>query len=260
MTPLLEDLLGSPIKIEVLKDKPGRRRTMRARGPHGTAIVKQYASDRAPVVAARLQALADGPSEPVVPAVLGCDADAHVIVLSDFRGTPFSQDLGAAGSVGRALGAWHASWAGLRPAPLSDHTPARELAALDRWVAGADPSPAEAAVAIRRRLADVTWTSATVVHRDLYEEQILIGPTVGLIDLDDAALGPAELDLGNLLAHLQLLARRAEVDVRSAITELLTAYRATGPPLNHDLLDDLRLLSLARLACIHGDAGLLDDL
>ena len=72
---------------------------------------------------------------------------------------------------------------------------------------------------------------------------------MGLIDLDDVALGPAELDLGNLLAHLHLLGRRAQVDVRLPIAKLLTAYWAAGPPLNDDLLDDLRLLSLARLAC-----------
>jgi hypothetical protein len=34
------------------------------------------------------------------------------------------------------------------------------------------------------------------VHRDLYEEQVLLGERVALIDLDDAALGPPELDIG----------------------------------------------------------------
>mgnify|MGYP003297699673 CR=1 FL=1 len=33
-----------------------------------------------------------------------------------------------------------------------------------------------------------------MVHRDLYEEQVLLGDRVGLIDLDDAALGFREDD------------------------------------------------------------------
>ncbi len=256
---LLEDLLGSPVELEVLKDKPGRRQTARARGPRGTAIVKRYTSDRAPVVAARVQALADGPSEPVLPAVLRCDPDAHLVVLTEVPGIPFSHDLDAAGRVGRALGAWHTWWAGQRPGPLSDHTPARELAILDGWLARSGTGPASAASAARRQLGNIAWESTTVVHRDLYEEQVLIGSDVGLIDLDDVALGPAELDLGNLLAHLHLLGRRQQLDVRSAASTLLAAYRATGPTLDDDLLDALRLLSLCRLVCIHGDAGLLDE-
>ncbi|MEJ7763958.1 MAG: aminoglycoside phosphotransferase family protein [Acidimicrobiales bacterium] len=255
---LVEDLLGGPVEVEVLKDKPGRRQTARARGPRGTAIVKQYVSDRAPIVAARLQALADGPPEPVVPAVLGCDPTAHVVVLTDVPGTPLSHDLAAVGRVGQALGTWHAWWAGQRPGPLEDHTPARELAIIDTWLARTDGRPAEAAATVRHRLSDITWAPATVVHRDLYEEQILLGPAVGLIDLDDVALGPPELDLGNLLAHLHLLGRRRQVDVRSAAATLLAAYRTAGLTLDDDLLSALRLLSLARLACIHSDAGLLD--
>lgn len=256
---LVEDLLGGPVELEVLKDKPGRRQTARARGPKGTAIVKQYVSDRAPLVAARLQALADGPPEPVIPAVLGCDSAAHVVVLTDVPGTPLSNDLAAVGRVGQALGAWHAWWAGRRPGPLQEHTPARELAIIDAWLARADRLPAEAAAAVRSRLGTITWAPATVVHRDLYEEQVLVGPVVGLIDLDDVALGPPELDLGNLLAHLHLFGRRRQVDVHSAAATLLASYRTAGPTLDDDLLDALRLLSLTRLACIHGDAGLLDS-
>ena len=37
----------------------------------------------------------------------------------------------------------------------------------------------------------------------------MVGERIGLIDLDDSALGPPELDLGNLLGHLLLLERRS---------------------------------------------------
>jgi hypothetical protein len=54
--PLLERLLGGPVALEELKHKPGRRLTLRAVGPGGSAIVKLYVSDRAPTVAARVSA------------------------------------------------------------------------------------------------------------------------------------------------------------------------------------------------------------
>jgi len=56
----------------------------------------------------------------------------------------------------------------------------------------------EIGVTVAAALPDLNagWTPATVVHRDLYEEQVLLGERVGLIDLDDAALSPAELDVG----------------------------------------------------------------
>jgi aminoglycoside phosphotransferase (APT) family kinase protein len=97
-----------------------------------------------------------------------------------------------------------------------------------------------------------------VVHRDLYEEQIVLGTRVGLIDLDDAALGPPELDVGNLLAHADLLALRSGADLSLAEDALLDGYANAGPRLDSALLDRCRRLSRLRLACIHGESALLD--
>jgi hypothetical protein len=72
MMAVLEEIVGAPLVLEELKRKPGRRRTMRAVGSRRRAIVKAYRSQRAPVVAARLRALAAGPAEPEVPEVLRC--------------------------------------------------------------------------------------------------------------------------------------------------------------------------------------------
>jgi Ser/Thr protein kinase RdoA (MazF antagonist) len=96
------------------------------------------------------------------------------------------------------------------------------------------------------------------VHRDLYEEQIILGGRIGLIDLDDAALGPPELDVGNLLAHGELLARRRNRDLGSGVQAFLSGYAATGPLLDGSLVDRCRRLTLLRLACIHGEASLLN--
>src|SRR5439155_17692270 len=89
------------------------------------------------------------------------------------------------------------------------------------------------------------------VHRYLYEEQILVGPAVGLIDLDDAAAGPPELDVGNLAAHVELLAIRAGRSLDPPFEAFLRGYAETGPSLDGELLDRCRRLSLLRLACIH---------
>jgi hypothetical protein len=113
---------------------------------------------------------------------------------------------------------------------------------------------------VRRAIPEVLegWSCRTVVHRDLYEEQVLVGERIGLIDVDDAALGPPELDLGNLAAHLELLERRIDADLSDPAAAILAGYRSTGPALDHVLLERCRTLSLLRLACIHGEPALVD--
>jgi hypothetical protein len=81
---------------------------------------------------------------------------------------------------------------------------------------------------------------------------------VGLIDLDDGALGPPELDVGNLLAHLELLARRSGRDLGRMGTAFLDGYLTAGASLDAALLTRCRTLSLLRLACLHKNVELLD--
>jgi Ser/Thr protein kinase RdoA (MazF antagonist) len=251
---ILEPLVGAPVRLTELKHKPGRRRVVRATGSRRTAIVKVYESERAPVVAARLAALAYGPPEPRVPRVLHLDTARRLLVLSEVEGEPLraailAGDLAACARVGRVLATWHRAGRALRSDALRPHAFADEARILLERAASA---PAPIAEAVRAELPRVrgAWPCPTVVHRDLYEEQILLGCTwVGLIDLDDAALGPPELDLGNLLAHLELLELRCDGDYWLEATALLDGYDA---PLERTLLDRCRRLTLLRLACIHG--------
>jgi Ser/Thr protein kinase RdoA (MazF antagonist) len=257
---LLEPLLGVPVALDELKHKPGRRRTLRASGPAGTAIVKVYASTRAPVVASRIGALGHGPREPEVPRVLIVEPARHAVVLSDLDGIPFreailAEDAETCARVGHALGAWHSFWIGRRPWPLRNHRVEHELAVLQSHMEAAS----SAVTSVLRPAADVLaaeWRCSTVVHRDLYEEQILVGERVGLIDLDDAALGPPELDIGNLSAHVQLLGLRSGRMLGPALQAMLEGYASSGPTLDPELLERCRTLSLLRLACIHGDPAL----
>jgi Ser/Thr protein kinase RdoA (MazF antagonist) len=257
----LEGVLGAPVELEQLKHKPGRRRTLRAHGPGGTAIVKLYATDRAPTVAARLSALASGPPEPALPRVLACEPAEHMVVLSDVPGEPLSRallagDTSACRRAGEALGRWHRAWWGRAPDPLRPHTVERELEILDGQ---ADRVSRGLAADVRTAAADLAdpWDSTTVVHRDLYEEQVLLGDRIGLIDLDDAALGPPELDVGNLLAHVDLLSLRSGRDLDAVTDELLAGYAGCGPSLDDALLDRCRLLARLRLGCIHDEPALI---
>jgi aminoglycoside phosphotransferase (APT) family kinase protein len=115
----------------------------------------------------------------------------------------------------------------------------------------AEAAPPPIPAAVRSALPSLRgeWPCTTVVHRDLYEEQVLLGERVGLIDLDDAALGPPELDVGNLIAHLELLERRRGADFGASRDALLAGYGADA--LDRGLFDRCRRLALLRLACIH---------
>jgi phosphotransferase family enzyme len=254
---VLEEIVGAPVALEELKHKTGRRRTLRVRGSGGTAIAKVYASNRAPIVARRIAALAAGPAEPVVPVVLHVDSELHLVVLSEVLGRPLRDpllggDLATCSRVGVVLGAWHAAWNGIAPIPLQRHTIDRELEILRSRAAAASPAVARAVIDALPRVGG-EWKCSTVVHRDLYEEQVLAGDRVGLIDVDDAALGPPELDVGNLLAHVELLERRRGRDLAREMQAVLDGYAESGPALDEALLDRCRRLTLLRLACLNDD-------
>lgn len=254
-------LTGPPRRVEVLKDKPGRRRTVRVHGANRSVIVKAYASARAPVVAARIRALANSTDALETPRVLLLDEEEAIVVLTEVPGMPLSRamlddDLDSCWRAGEALGRWHRRWTGKIPDTLSAHSVERELAIIDRQARLSPPDVADMARTAAHSVS-APWTASTVVHRDLYEEQIIVGNAIGLIDLDDAAAGPPEVDVGNLLAHLTLLGHRHHHDIRPIRGAVLTGYRTAGP-----LLDDFRLhqcerLSAIRLACIHQQRWLL---
>jgi Ser/Thr protein kinase RdoA (MazF antagonist) len=257
---VVERAVGAPVVFEELKHKPGRRLTVRACGPQGSVIVKLYRSDRVATVAERISALSDDRREPDVPRVLAVDVGERVLVLSELHGSPLREavlasDAGACHRAGAAIAAWHRAWTGRRPSALREHTIELELGVLIDHAATASR---EIRLRIAAELPELreSWSPATVVHRDLYEEQVLLGERVGLIDLDDAALGPPELDVGNLLAHLDLLELRAKRRLDRAREALLDGY-ATRGRLEPQLLHRCRTLSRLRLACIHDEPRLL---
>jgi hypothetical protein len=256
----LEGIVGSPVELKQLAHRPGQRRTLRASGPVRTAIVTLYASDRAATVADRVGALSVVPPGVAVPRLLLSDPVLHMVVVSEVPGEPLTDalldlDSAACRCAGAAIGRWHRSWRGRAPSPLRPHGVDRELAILDRCANCASPRLAET---VRRAAADLgePWASTTVVHRDLTDERILVGERIGLIGLDYAALGPPELDVGNLLAHVDLLSLRSGRDLAEIREEIVVGYEGFGENLDEELLDRCRRLACLRLACIHEEPRL----
>jgi hypothetical protein len=70
----------------------------------------------------------------------------------------------------------------------------------------------------RQRLSAIAPDSRrrAVVHRDLHDQQVLLGDRVTLLDLDQASIGDPAIDLGNLLAHLRLRALQGRLGAACA--------------------------------------------
>jgi hypothetical protein len=256
----LEQIVGSPVELEQLSNRPGRGRTLRANGPVRTAIVQLYASNRATTVADRVGALGAVPPGVAVPRLLLSDPVLHMVVVSEVPGEPLTGailegDIRACRCAGAAIGSWHRSWSGRAPAPLRPHGADRELAMLHKCADAVAPSLAHAVRRAAEGLGD-PWTCSTVVHRDMTDARILMGERVGLIGLDYAALGPPELDIGNLLAHVDLLSLRLGRDLAEMREEIVLGYGGFGGNLDDELLDRCRRLARLRLACVHAEPRL----
>jgi aminoglycoside phosphotransferase (APT) family kinase protein len=93
-----------------------------------------------------------------------------------------------------------------------------------------------------------------LLHRDFYFDQVLWFPGgIALLDLDLAAMGPAELDVGNYLAHLEEYGTREPLQrdfCRRACEEFLAGYFSRRPWTCQKNIEIWQALSFARLAAI----------
>lgn len=217
----------------------------------------------------------------------GWTADRGHLTLTEWMaGVPLHESLAAPGAhqrallppllrrVGAALAEYHAA-AKLVPARAA--TPAAPVDAAPRnaeteWAAMVElRRSAEryfTAAALRpldqaasRLRADETAPALThrpgaaLLHGDLHDRQILIDPgSVAFIDLDGAAPGPGELDLGNLAAHLVLRAAqqgRSSSAAALQIAALEEGYAAEAPNIRRDAVLWFRRVALLRLALIY---------
>lgn len=230
----------------VLRHVEGRRVALRIHHGTGEAVLKVFARPRARGNDRRLRLIAAADPH-AAPTPLGADATGHVGLVAWQRGTPFGAvpDPGlpaAAHAAGRALHRLHRVDAVLdRAWDVQD-----EIAALRR-----STSARVAALIPRTPPVSPAADGAPVcAHRDFHPGQVVLdGDRARIIDLDDAAMAPAGLDVGNFTAHLW---RDAALEVRprpvvaAAVRAFLDGYGRV--PADHAEWEDLSLLRLAALA------------
>jgi len=178
-----------------------------------------------------------------VPTVLGHEADGRITV-SAITGDSLHRKLrhGCLGSlcqdpgclnpddlarVADAVAALHGA---SPPAELGDHTdPGDWIDVVERFPEGG----AGFLRAIHDCIPKVPAGRTHLVHGDLHDKNLIFASSeVALIDLDGVSAGVAEVDVGNLTAHIVLRALQAgfgEAVGRSQVLEFLEAYRRRRP-------------------------------
>ena len=213
-------------------------------------VIKVFASPRARGNHRRLEALARAGLTDVVPASLRVDDSGHVGVLDYRPGTVLdSVDdatfVPACAAAGRTLARLHASSAPLDRVWGHD----AETAQLLRRAPASTRARAERAAALPVDEA----APLVCTHRDFHPRQVVVDDgrpvRVAFIDLDDAAMAPAGLDVGNMTAHLRreaVCGRRTRAVAEAAIEAFLSGYGA--PPADLVTWEVLALTRLAGLA------------
>lgn len=232
--------------MRVLRYLPGRRVTTLVRTGGGLAVLKVFATSRARGGHRRLRAFAESSAGSLIPQPIG-NRKGHVSLVEFISGTPLDQlddhALGiACGLAGSALRELHRSGARL------DRTwgPDDEIAQLRRTAGPATRNFVERALA--------QWTPPAGApnvpsHRDCHPAQaVRTEDGVRFIDLDDSAMAPPGLDVGNFVAHLQMeafLGWRAREAVDRAVDAFLSGYGSAPPALRTWMQ-----LALARLGAL----------
>jgi Ser/Thr protein kinase RdoA (MazF antagonist) len=245
----------APLGVAPTRLKPGRRAMIRVTLPDGAQALGKIRARRPDRTAPALQhglriAGLDGRSGVEVPKVIATPEGFPAWFQAAVPGVPLGEVLEAADGVpaveraGRALAALHAT------PPQTDRRWTRddELRVLEKAV---DSGPhAHLADLVRHRLASLGTAPEVGLHRDFYQDQVLIGAdTVWLVDLDLHARGDAAIDIGNFLAHLTELALRRGRPLAwsDRLGEaFLGGYASAGPLPEAERTDAFHWMSLAR--------------
>lgn len=232
--------------IEVLRHLPGRRVTTVVHTRHGPAVLKLFATSRARGGHRRLVAFAESPASSFVPRPLG-HRKGHLMLVEFVPGTPLGSLDGealanASRRAGRALRHVHDSGVELdRTWGVRD-----EIDQLLRTAGPATRTAVERAIARWAPSGDGPMVPS---HRDCHPAQVVRTRNgVRLIDLDDSAMAPRGIDVGNFVAHLEMdahLGRRPGEEVIAATGAFVDGYGGEPPE-----LESWTRLSLARLAAL----------
>ncbi|MCK4414617.1 MAG: aminoglycoside phosphotransferase family protein [Candidatus Eisenbacteria sp.] len=280
------------LSLDVIKERPGRRLTVRydvaarRRGgpPDEYALYgKLYRGHRGARVHRLLIELSHrAPSGLRFPEPLGYEPRRRFLLIAGLAGRELSGLLGSpeaelhVRTFGDALASFHLlpveTIAAALPVDggLPVHDPAAEIDVLSRArerIREQAPRPAVAewfdglskqvSSGLGKPPEGVAGRAFRLLHRDLHPGQVLVDQRgMGLIDLDDAARGEPELDLGNVLAHFSLddLQRHGRIGGARRLGQAFLEGYARRGSFHRDRLafylagSCLRLASLERLA------------
>jgi Ser/Thr protein kinase RdoA (MazF antagonist) len=269
--PPISEALGTRIRVDevaIVRHKRGRRCTLRyslrdeESGEALRLYAKTFARERGPRVFRTLEALGEGwsrPPEVAVPEPVAYLRPCKLLLQREVPGVAarsrfLAGDRALAARAADALAGLHRSDVRLdRLHSLED-----ELAIVSSRLERLGQAGSRA----RRCLANLeaalgatrAWRKRPV-HRDFYYDQLLVeGERLGILDFDDAKMSEPAVDVANFLAHLRLLAieepGRAEL-VEDAADAFRKRAHALDPELDSELTRLLESATLLRLAGIH---------
>ncbi len=203
---------------ELVVHRPERRGVVRTDEGEGLTFTKVVRPRRTAGIVHRMEQAAAVPGLRA-PHVTGADERAGTIRMSTLPGRTLHDLLtggvpeGVARSVGEAVRTLHSATEveGVPGHDLGAEVDiARGLLDLARLHRALDPRLLDAldrdvAQAAARIVAAGPVGERALLHRDLHDKQLLVDDgRVGMLDVDTLGLGDPALDLGNLLAHLDL--------------------------------------------------------
>ncbi len=243
-----QELCPEASVVTVLRHLPGRRVASLVETTRGRGVLKVFASPRARGNVRRIESLRRSSAGHLVPEPWGVDDAGHVSLVEFVVGQVFDcldHDgfVATAELAGLALRQLHDSRAILdRTWTLDDEIRllvSRATTTTQRFV---DLAVARAGHLGRDRLVSA--------HRDCHPRQLVtVAHGVCWIDLDDAAMAPSGLDVGNMVAHLRrdaVLGRRSPAASDQAIVAFRSGYGETASDV--ESWEQLSLLRLAGLA------------
>ncbi len=235
----LRDVFGRPwARSELLAYTPEKAATVRCLDAAGATVgfAKVHAGDeglRSVETLRTVRARLPRSGAPVLPEPVGYLPELRMALFSPVPGeplhhTPRARVPAAMAALGEALGVLHATpAAGL---PAFDRFAPDRLATAGVLLRQARPDLADLALDVVVALLAVPHRPAAdaLLHGDLHPKNILVhGGDIGLVDLDQAAIGPAAAELGATLARLWCPRPHDTIDpatATAAAEALLTSY------------------------------------
>ncbi len=247
---------------QCLRYKPERRYVARlGDGRSSTAVLKAYTKDRYSSARAAARSFVSR-GNLRLPALLGRSARHALLAFEWLPGrnlagvlrdqTPGSPRLR---DVGSALAELHAQTLAVDLPQRSHAVEADNLAEAAGGIAALWPPLAAQATRLAERIATGlrhSRPSVFSIHGDFYADQVLLdNDRVGIVDLDCAARGSPELDLGSFCAHLErdVLDNRMSAERAARFAgDLLAGYQAKIGRVDSECLRLYKAARLLRLA------------